>query len=236
MSGMPKWREHYTTPMAFALTITDSPVYLSSWVTILMLMLMTEHEIPYVREAAAKSLATALPALPDLYDEYIQKLINLYEDKVNSLRQISNQQAKPVPPKYDKYGMVVKGETKTLSPAKVRYSVAQALEHIGTVMPEEKVEQVLNFLITREALGDSSEEVRQKMLSAGLVAIELHGAQRLEGILHILNGYLDAPAKSSEVHDRIREAAVILLGAAARHLSTDDTRIDAIVDKLLVTL
>lgn len=103
-------------------------------------------------------------------------------------------------------------------------------------MPSAKVEDVLNFLIIREALGDSSEEVRQKMLSAGLVLIESHGSKRLEGILHILNAYLDAPAKSSEIHDRIREAAVILLGAAARHLASDDSRIDVIVDKLLTTL
>jgi hypothetical protein len=66
--------------------------------------------------------------------------------------------------------------------------------------------------------------------------IESHGKERLEGILDILSGYLDAPAKSSDVHDRIREAAVILLGATARHLEITDVRIDTITDKLLETL
>lgn len=132
--------------------------------------------------------------------------------------------------------MIVKGETETLDPEQIRLSVALALEQLGPVLPSEKVEVILNFLIAREALGDASGAVREKMLFAGLVLIDSHGKQRLEEILHILNGYLDAAAKSSDIHDRIREAAVILLGAAARHLAPNDTRMDSIVDKLLVTL
>jgi HEAT repeat protein len=110
------------------------------------------------------------------------------------------------------------------------------LEQLGALLPPEKIEMVLSFLVAREALGDAREEVRQRMLAAGLVLIDSQGVGRLEGILLILNSYLDAPAKSSGTHDRIREAAVILLGAAARHLSATDNRIDAIVDKLLITL
>jgi hypothetical protein len=41
-----------------------------------------EHDSPYVRETAGKALATALPILPHLFREYIQKLIALYEEKV----------------------------------------------------------------------------------------------------------------------------------------------------------
>ena len=132
--------------------------------------------------------------------------------------------------------MLVKVGTETLNPAKIRLSVAQALQHLGPVMPADKVEDVLNFLIIKDALGDSDENVREKMLAAGLVLIESHGKQNLEGILNILNGYLDAPAKSSNVHDRIREASVILLGGAARHLRPTDSRTDSIIDKLLTTL
>src|SRR5437762_6121237 len=132
--------------------------------------------------------------------------------------------------------MLVKIETYRLNPAKIRLSVAQALQHLGPVIPTDKVEDVLNFLITKEALGDNDQDVREKMLVAGLVLIESHGKQTLEGILNILNGYLDAPAKSSHVHDRIREASVILLGGAARHLEAADPRTDSIIDKLLWTL
>jgi hypothetical protein len=196
-----------------------------------------EHETPYVRNTAAKALATALPAQSNLFKEYILKLICLYQEKVCSPRVAAHiVQAKPVPPKYDKYGMLVKMENDILSPVKVRLAVAFALECLGPVIPGENVDSILNFLIANQALGDSSEEVQQKMLAAGLVLVESHGAQKLESILHILNGYLDAPAQSSEVHDRIREAAVILLGATARHLSPEDSRIDLTVDKLLATL
>jgi hypothetical protein len=132
--------------------------------------------------------------------------------------------------------MLVKTGRETLSPANVRLAVACAFECLGPVIPDDHVDSILEFLITNEALGDSSEEVRQKMLSAGLVLIESHGAQKLESVLDILNRYLGAPAKSSEVHDRIREAAVILLGAAAKHLSPEDSRIDVTVDKLLSAL
>lgn len=45
-------------------------------------MLNVEHETLYVRETAAKALASALTTLPELYDEYIQKLTNLYEERV----------------------------------------------------------------------------------------------------------------------------------------------------------
>jgi hypothetical protein len=141
-----------------------------------------------------------------------------------------------VAPKYDKYGMLVKTEAETLSPAKIRVSVAQALRHLGPVTPKDKVESILTFMITHEALGDKDPEVSEKMLSAGLVLIEHHGKQKLEGILKTLNGYLDAPAKSSEVHDRIREACVILLGSAAQHLEASDPRTDSIIEKLLATL
>jgi hypothetical protein len=143
---------------------------------------------------------------------------------------------KPVPPKYDKYGMLVKTDTATLSPSKIRFSVGLAFERLGPVIPTDRVEGVLQFLINRGALGDSDGDVRDKMLTAGLVLIESHGKQRLEGILNILNSYLDAPAKSSEVHDRVREATVILLGAAARHLDSADPRTDSVIDKLLATL
>src|SRR5271170_1466494 len=48
-------------------------------------LLILEHETPYVRETAAKSLAAALPSQPDLFTTYLNKLIALYEDKVHSL-------------------------------------------------------------------------------------------------------------------------------------------------------
>jgi len=131
--------------------------------------------------------------------------------------------------------MLVK-EVETLSPAKIRLAIGLALQYLGPVMPTERVEYVLDFLVNKEALGDSEEEVREKMLTAGLAVIEAHGKERLEGILNILNGYLDAPAKSSDVHDRIREASVILLGGTARHLESTDPRTDSIIDKLLATL
>jgi len=190
-----------------------------------------------VRDTAAKALSVALPDQPELFGEYIKRLMELYQEKVMLSNNCStNAQAKPVPPKYDKYGMLVKVETEILSSGKIRLSLAQTLRHLGPVIPENQVESLLNFMITHEALGDKDPEVSEKMLSAGLVLIEHHGKRNLEGVLCILNGYLDAPAKASEVHDRIREACVILLGSAAQHLEKSDPRTDSIINKLLATL
>src|SRR5437667_7988745 len=132
--------------------------------------------------------------------------------------------------------MLVKVDAESLNPKKIRLSVAYALLCLGPVMTGDMVEDVVNFLIAKEALGDTDEVVREKMLTAGLVLIESQGKEHLEGILNILNSYLDAPAISSDVHDRIREACVILLGGAARHLDPVDARTDTIIDKLLATL
>jgi hypothetical protein len=46
------------------------------------MLLMSEHETPYVRETAAKAMATALPRQPGHFEQYLLKLIELYEEKV----------------------------------------------------------------------------------------------------------------------------------------------------------
>ena len=48
--------------------------------------LNAEHKTPYVREAAAKALATALPSKPDLFELYLSKFTELYHEKVFSAR------------------------------------------------------------------------------------------------------------------------------------------------------
>jgi hypothetical protein len=46
------------------------------------LRLNAEHQTQYVREAAAKALATALPSKPDLFEVYLSKFMDLYHEKV----------------------------------------------------------------------------------------------------------------------------------------------------------
>jgi len=38
--------------------------------------------VPYVRETAAKALATALPARPEFFTTYLTNLVELYQQKV----------------------------------------------------------------------------------------------------------------------------------------------------------
>src|SRR5579859_1921728 len=44
--------------------------------------LTIEHETLYVRETAAKALATVLPRQPEVFEEYLNKLIELFQEKV----------------------------------------------------------------------------------------------------------------------------------------------------------
>ena len=45
--------------------------------------LIEEHETSYVRDTAAKALSEALPDQPELFAEYLRKLLELYQEKVS---------------------------------------------------------------------------------------------------------------------------------------------------------
>jgi hypothetical protein len=48
--------------------------------------LNVEHETPFVRETAAKALSAALPAQPEVFSGYLNKLMDLYHEKVGNFK------------------------------------------------------------------------------------------------------------------------------------------------------
>lgn len=58
----------------------------------------------------------------------------------------------------------------------------------------------------------------------------------MQVMMPIFEDYLGKPAPPDEVHDRIRESVVILFGTIASHLPEGDPKIQAAVDKLILTL
>src|SRR6202035_5892332 len=78
MSGTRSLQYHCTRQTPFLLILPGSRDCSCFLIYLMKTLLTTEHEAPYVRETAAKALATALPALPDHFTDYLDKLMQLY--------------------------------------------------------------------------------------------------------------------------------------------------------------
>ena len=68
------------------LILLDCQGYLPFLVGPTNALLIAEHETPYVRETTAKALSVALPAQAELFSDYLDKLMTLYEEKVHNTK------------------------------------------------------------------------------------------------------------------------------------------------------
>ncbi|CAG8475625.1 4963_t:CDS:10 [Paraglomus occultum] len=183
------------------------------------------HEVENVRIAAAKALGNAVI--------YYQ---NTVSDTLQLIFQRFKEEARPIQPEYDEYGMIIQSSLNKKDPWESRYGLAYALEMLAPKLEKENFESLLNFLIVNEAVGDRNDRVREKMLDVGLALIDAHGTRHLSTLMPIFEQYLDQPPIDSEVHDRIRESVVIWFGALAKNLNSEDPRIPIVIDRLLDTL
>ena len=96
-----------------------------------------------------------------------------------------------------------------------------------------------NFLL-RDGVTDRKEEVRAKMVAAGRSLIDSYGMEFCDVIVGILEATLaeGQPVGKEELvkFDLRHEAVVILLGAAAKHLSKDDPNVKSIMESLVSSL
>ncbi|CAN6642317.1 eIF-2-alpha kinase activator Gcn1p [Trichomonascus vanleenenianus] len=177
-----------------------------------------------LRRAAARALATSSPLLTSKFDGLLSRLIDLYIEK-----------ARPPAPVFDKFGIEIKQDKKdNWFP---RSGVALALKELAPFFKTpELVQAMFQFLINEAAaLGDKHETVRAEMQDAGLAVITAHGLENVEALIPVFEEYLAKP--DSETQDEISEATIILYGALARHLkSNDNARLITIVDRLVSTL
>ncbi|KAG0338181.1 translational activator of GCN4 [Podila horticola] len=173
------------------------------------------HENGFVRQAAGKAIAGAVKLYPETVSETLAAIYVLYHEKAAHCPQESlNRQ----------------------DPADQRFGLSMALKHIAPLMTASDLQPFAEFLIRQDALGDRSGDVRQGMLEAGLAMITAHGAENVHSLIPVFENYLSEPARNSETHDRIRESAVILFGALARHLDPSSPKIPSAVQKLIETL
>ncbi|OLY81848.1 Translational activator GCN1 [Smittium mucronatum] len=138
---------------------------------------------------------------------------------------------------YDQYGIAIPGTNNKIDPFEARVSVAWALKCLSPLMYSDKqVQNVINFLLDSEALGDRNEEVREAMLETGVEIISKHGHIDLEGLSTVFENWLANPNYTSESHDRMRESVIVLLGTLAGHLKSGDPRIPSVLRNLVASL
>ncbi|CAG8500654.1 3053_t:CDS:10 [Acaulospora colombiana] len=172
----------------------------------------------YIRSCAAKAIGSAAQSIPDSIDNTLELIFDLYKEKV-----------KPIEPEYDEFGIIKTESLNKQDPWEARVGLALALVAIAPHMNSLSLKSFFEFLIFEKAVGD-------KHAQAGLTAIDLHGGKNINLLMPVFENYLDQPAEPTETHDRIRESVVIWFGALARHLNPTDSRIPAIIEKLLETL
>ncbi|KJE95363.1 hypothetical protein CAOG_08919 [Capsaspora owczarzaki ATCC 30864] len=182
----------------------------------------------HVRVAAARAIANAVGLFVGSGSEnavprITSRLIALYAELLRAPE-----------PERDMLGNLVNREWQ--EPWWSRSGIALALAAMSPHFGDAQVLEFFQFLVNGDALGDSSEDVRQRMLDAGQTALDAHGKQHIRHILPVFEQYLDSAAPPSEKHDRIRESVVVLLGSLARHLDASDPKIPPIFAKLVSAL
>ena len=175
-----------------------------------------------LRRSAARTLAETVVDYPDLFDNILSSLMEMYKDK-----------AKPREPQRDKYGMPLKIDLS--DPWEARSGVALAFRELAIVFTDSELVPFTRFLIDGGPLGDRNPTVREEMMDAATVIIAAKGSSKVEELMHLFETTLETPNKGSEF-DKVNEAVVILYGALARHLKAGDKRVPTVVQRLLSTL
>ncbi|CAO3631190.1 unnamed protein product [Mucor hiemalis] len=179
----------------------------------------------YVRGAASKAFAEAVEEYPESVYDSLQAIYALYKKL-----------AAPLDPEYDEYGMVIPETLDRQDPWEARVGLALTLKAVAPSMQLENASSFCKFLIVDQALGDRNEQVRKRMLEAGMAAINAYGKVDVEEFLETFENYLNSKTDNSDVQDHIRQAVVILYGGAAGYLSPGDEKVSTAVEKLIETL
>lgn len=174
-----------------------------------------------VRQAAADALADLFNDFPGHVDSTIQKLLEIYHEKLYQ-----------PPPVLDSLHRVVSESPPDMWEA--RSGIALALGKMAPFLSRNQVSNLVSFFVP-EGLGDRHTTVRKHMLDAAVAIIDNHGKDCLSDLLPVFDNFMDqAPDNSS--YDAVRQSVVILMGTLARHLDKDDPRVKPIIIKLIEAL
>lgn len=175
------------------------------------------------RFAAAKALAQALLALPDHIKTVRTQLQTTYQ-----------QEAQPLVPKADKFGIIQRGEL--VDPWEKRSGLALAFRELAGVFNHDDLLPFMDFLVSDGALSDRHSRVRQEMSDAGVAVVTNRGKETLEPMMSLFEKILQGPDKATQESDWVNEAVIVLYGSLARHLPAGDPRLKEVLSKLVDTL
>ena len=186
--------------------------------------------IPYLaskdkqlRRAASRALAKAIGPDKHVFAQVLDRLENEYRDL--AITRV---------PERDAYGMIKKMDL--ADPWENRSGIALAF---GTMAPDFETSELVpfvGFLIKDSAVGDRNPTVRDEMINSATTVIGIHGAAKVEELMHMFEVALDDAGNKSTASDLVNEAVVILYGSLAGHLQEGDERVPKVVQRLLSTL
>ncbi|MBW0479310.1 hypothetical protein O181_019025 [Austropuccinia psidii MF-1] len=189
------------------------------------LLSLLEHSASSIRDAAAKSIAEAVQVYPHLAKDAFVNISNRYQFL-----------ARELVPQYDAFGMIIPESLDQEDPWQYRAAQANTLYYLALTWENTDILPLFDFLVQR-ALGDRNELVRTRMLAAGNAAIDLRGAEHLEKLISTLKAILaNGAIGPTAAVDHVTEAAVLLFGRLARHLSVTDERLTDVIDRLVGAL
>lgn len=189
-------------------------------VTMVPYLASTDRQL---RRAASRALAEGIGRETVVFDQILDQL----EDQYREL-------AKPRVSERDAYGMVKK--TNLSDPWENRSGIALAVKAMAPNFDVSRLVPFVEFLINGKAVGDPNATVRDEMIDSATIIIGLHGAAKLEDLMHMFESALAESSSQSDVSDQVNEAVVILYGALAGHLEKGDDRVPKVVQRLLLTL
>ncbi|MCJ1358053.1 MAG: translational activator of GCN4 [Icmadophila ericetorum] len=176
-----------------------------------------------LRLAASRAVATCVAEDATVFGTVLDLLQSAYREK-----------AKVIAPERDEYGLPKK--TDLNDPWEARSGVALAFRALAPRFDPERLVSFVQFLIDESAVGDRNAAVRDEMIESATAVIAVHGGKKLEELMAIFEGGLEASDKDIGVSDLVSEAVIILYGALARHLQLGDERVPKVVQRLLLTL
>lgn len=183
-----------------------------------MLIEFGNQEDSGLRLSVADTIVDNINQYPETLDKFIQYLIETYDIY-----------SKPPPPKLDEYGLVIKTSTSDKDRWEIRSTIALILSKLTSLYSVDNIIDIFKFLVDR-ALGDQNELVRQELQDGGIDIIQYFELAKIEGLIPIFENSL------SSKDNKIKESTVILYGSLGQHLTSDDSRVDSITQRLLVTL
>ena len=176
-----------------------------------------------IRLAAARSLSQAIKAHPATFGQVLQSLQSSYRED-----------AQPLIPKRDKYGIVQRGEL--ADPWESRSGIAIAFKAMVSVFEVDAFVPFMEFLTSQGPVADRNATVRNEMVDAGTHLVAVRGQECLEPLMGLFESILDAPDTATQESDWTHEAVIVLYGSIARHLQPGEARVKTVISKLLGTL